>query len=94
MCNINYINIDYVSRLANISLNNNEKKKFSKQLNSFIKHFELLKEVDINKINPMDHVFLANNVWQKDSTPKILNLEKFLKNKNYNYQTTIPKVIE
>ena len=93
---INKDTIKKISKLARISVTNEETDRLVKDLNSIIKFVEQLKELNTDKITPIasvsDHALTMN----KDEIKKINEKEEILKNapeKNSNYYI-VPKVIE
>ena len=93
---INKDTIKKISKLARISVTNEETDRLVKDLNSILKFVEQLKELNTDKITPVasvsDQVLTMNN----DEIKKINEKEEILKNapeKNSNYYI-VPKVIE
>jgi len=93
---INKDTIKKISKLARISVTNEETDRLVKDLNSILKFVEQLKELNTDKITPIasvsDQVLTMNN----DEIKKINEKEEILKNapeKNSNYYI-VPKVIE
>lgn len=52
---INKQNVQHIAKLARIELAEVEIKKFQKELSSILDYFELLKKVDVSKIEPTFH---------------------------------------
>ena len=74
--------VDYVARLARLKLTDEEKEKFTLQLESIISYIDQLKEVDTANIQPTSHVLELKNAWREDKTLKSSGelLEDILKN--------------
>ena len=93
---INKDTIKKISKLARISVTNEETDRLEKDLNSIIKFVEQLKELNTDKIAPIVSVSDQALTMNKDEIKKINEKEEILKNapeKNSNYYI-VPKVIE
>ncbi|MFH1246060.1 MAG: Asp-tRNA(Asn)/Glu-tRNA(Gln) amidotransferase subunit GatC [Candidatus Omnitrophota bacterium] len=91
------MDIEYVAKLARISLKEKEKEKLSQQLNDILAYIEKLKELDTDKIEPMSHVLPLKNVFRQDELRTSLPVEKVLANipaKSKEDSFTVPKIIE
>ncbi|MBM3250772.1 MAG: Asp-tRNA(Asn)/Glu-tRNA(Gln) amidotransferase subunit GatC, partial [Candidatus Nealsonbacteria bacterium] len=63
--------VKHIAKLARIKLTASEIKKFQKDLSSILDYFELLKEVDVSRVEPTFHStehFLKNklNIMRED----------------------------
>lgn len=74
------IDIDHVAKLANLSLTDEEKKKFEKQLSQILDYIDKLNEVDTKNVEPTSQVTKLENVTRKDETYPSLPQEEVLKN--------------
>ena len=93
---INKDTIKKISKLARISVTNEETDRLEKDLNSILKFVEQLKELNTDKIAPIASVYDQPLTTNKDEIKKINEKEEILKNapeKNSNYYI-VPKVIE
>ena len=93
---INKDTIKKISKLARISVTNEETDRLEKDLNSILKFVEQLKELNTDKITPIASVSDQRLTMNKDEIIKINEKEEILKNapeKNFNYYI-VPKVIE
>lgn len=93
---INKDTIKKISKLARISVTNEETDRLEKDLNSILKFVEQLKELNTDKIDPIASVSDQRLTMNKDEIIKINEKEEILKNapeKNSNYYI-VPKVIE
>ena len=93
---INKDTIKKISKLARISVTNEETDRLEKDLNSILKFVEQLKELNTDKIAPTVSVSDQPLTMNKDEIKKINEKEEILKNapeKNSNYYI-VPKVIE
>ena len=90
------IDIDYTAKLARINLTQEEKTKFSGQLDSIIGYIEKLEELDTNGVEPTAHPHPVENVWQEDVVKSSLPVEEALKNApaQRNNMVVVPKVID
>lgn len=60
------IDITHVAKLANLSLNDNEKEKFESQLTSVLSYIERLNEVDTKNVEETSQVTGLENVLRED----------------------------
>ena len=93
---INKDTIKKISKLARISVTNEETDRLEKDLNSILKFVEQLKELNTDQIAPIASVSDQPLTMNKDEIRKINEKEEILKNapeKNSNYYI-VPKVIE
>ncbi|MEI6170203.1 MAG: Asp-tRNA(Asn)/Glu-tRNA(Gln) amidotransferase subunit GatC [Pseudomonadota bacterium] len=93
---INKDTIKKISKLARISVTNDETDRLEKDLNSILKFVEQLKELNTDKVEPISSVSDQDLTMNKDEVKKINEKDDILKNapeKNSNYYV-VPKVIE
>ena len=93
---INKDTIKKISKLARISVTNEDTDRLEKDLNSILKFVEQLKELSTDKIAPIASASDQPLTMNKDEIKKINEKEEILKNapeKNSNYYI-VPKVIE
>ncbi|MEG0873841.1 MAG: Asp-tRNA(Asn)/Glu-tRNA(Gln) amidotransferase subunit GatC [Clostridiales bacterium] len=58
--------IDYVSALAKLDLNSEEKAKTKDEIGKIIDYMEVLNTLDTTGIEPMSHVLPTTNVFRED----------------------------
>ena len=76
--------IDYVSKLALLDLNDDEKKRLSKQLSSIFSYFKKLDNLDTTNIEPTRHPIEGlNNIFRKDKISIGLTNKEALKNSKH-----------
>ena len=93
---INKDTIKKISKLARISVTNEETDRLEKDLNSILKFVEQLKELNTDKIAPIASVSYQSLTMSEDEVKKINEKKEILQNapdKNTNYYI-VPKVIE
>ena len=80
------IDIDYVSKLANIPLSGKEKAVFEEQLRDFLNYISKLNGIDTDSIEPIGHITNLQNVLREDKPAPSLSQDDALKNapKTYN----------
>ncbi len=90
------IDIEYVAKLARIELDAKQKKKFAKQLSDILAYIEKLKQLKVDKVEPMSHVLPLKNVFRQDKLKSSLPLDKVLRNapSKQKGSFSVPKVIE
>lgn len=72
--------ITHVAKLANLSLTDEEKKKFASQLKETIEYIEGLSEVNTEGIEPTSQVTGLENVTREDVVKPSLTQEQALSN--------------
>lgn len=73
------IDIDYVAKLANLPLTQNEKKTFEKQLRQVLDYFSNLDEVNTQKVEPIGHITgLVNGAREDKPAPSLDQKEAFV----------------
>ncbi len=90
------ISIEHLSRLARLSLSDEEKELFGNQLNSILSYMDKLNELDTGNVEPTSHVISIINIVREDLPWTSLDREEALMNapdrtdKFYR----VPKIIE
>jgi aspartyl-tRNA(Asn)/glutamyl-tRNA(Gln) amidotransferase subunit C len=59
--------IEYVAKLAKLSLTDEEAGEFSGQLSSIINYVEKIKELDTDSTQPAEYIAELKNVFRKDA---------------------------
>ena len=72
--------IAHVAKLANLSLTDEEKSKFEKQLEETVDYIEGLSEVDTQGVEPISQVTGLENITREDEVTPSLSQEQALKN--------------
>ena len=88
--------VEYVARLSRLKLKEEEKEKFTYQLNTILEYMEKLNELDTSKIEPTSHVVPLRNVRRKDERRPSYPVVEVLKNapeKEKDY-FKVPPIIE
>ena len=88
--------VEYIARLAMLSLSPEEKEKFTWQLNLILEYMEQLNQVETTDIEPMSHPLGLTNVFRDDEIIASLEVEDALKNapdRSGDY-FRVPKVIQ
>jgi aspartyl-tRNA(Asn)/glutamyl-tRNA(Gln) amidotransferase subunit C len=90
------IDIEYVAKLARIELTSAQQKKLGKQLKDILAYIEKLKQLKVDKVEPMSHVLPLKNVFRQDKLKPSLPLDKVLRNAPAKEKGSfsVPKVIE
>jgi aspartyl-tRNA(Asn)/glutamyl-tRNA(Gln) amidotransferase subunit C len=90
------IDLDYVANLARLRLSPAEKAEFSGQLEKILDYFQVLKEVDVEGVEPMAHAFALDNVWQADVAQPGFSPAEALSNAPAarHDQIVVPKVVD
>jgi len=72
--------VEYLSKLARISLKEEEKIKFEKELEKILEYVSKLNEVNTENVTPSYHVLPIKNVFREDIPDKSTSKEEILKN--------------
>ncbi len=75
------IDIEKIEKLAALKLKKEEKEKIQKDLKEIIHHFEVLKEIDTDGVEPYVYMKGARLFLRKDQVKKGLNKEDLKKNR-------------
>mgnify|MGYP001377217364 CR=1 FL=1 len=87
--------VDHIAALARLEFNEEEKEKFTHQLNDILRYIEKLNELDTTKVEPLSHVIELSNVLRDDVVKPSISTEEALKNAPAKLDTLfkVPKVI-
>ncbi|MFF2483256.1 Asp-tRNA(Asn)/Glu-tRNA(Gln) amidotransferase subunit GatC [Paenibacillus sp. NPDC058071] len=88
--------VEHVANLARLELTDEEKEKFTGQLNAILKYAEKLDSLDTTDVEPTSHVLPITNVMREDITRESLPIEKVLLNApdEEDGQIKVPAVLE
>jgi aspartyl-tRNA(Asn)/glutamyl-tRNA(Gln) amidotransferase subunit C len=88
--------VEHVAMLARLYLDEEEKAKYTRQLNSILDYMEKLNQLDTEKVEPTSHVLPIKNVFRKDRVEESLANEEVLANApdKENGYFKVPKIIE
>ena len=88
--------VEYVAKLARLRLPEEEKEKFTEQLNQILKYVDKLNKLDTERVKPTSHVLPLKNVSREDQVGESLKVEKVLDNAPERARGffKVPKVIE
>lgn len=93
---INTEEVDHVALLARLELTEEERVRFTEQLNSILEHFQALSEVDTGGVPPTFHVVDATNVLRADEVGPSLSPSQALSGAPDRVDDTfrVPRVVE
>jgi len=88
--------VKYIAALSRIHLQEGESESLTKDLEKILDYIDLLKKVDVSKVDPTSHVFSIKNVFREDSVKPSLTQKDALKFSvaQQNGSFKVPKVIE
>jgi len=72
--------VEHVAKLARLKLSDEEKTKFTEQLNAILKYAEKLNELDTDGVEPTSHVLPVRNVLREDVARPSWPIEETMKN--------------
>jgi aspartyl-tRNA(Asn)/glutamyl-tRNA(Gln) amidotransferase subunit C len=72
--------VEHVALLARLELTDEERERFTSQLNSILEHFEQLRGIDTDGVPPMSHAIAMANVLREDEPAPSLSPEDALQN--------------
>jgi aspartyl-tRNA(Asn)/glutamyl-tRNA(Gln) amidotransferase subunit C len=72
--------VEYVAKLARLEVTNQEKEKFTAQLNDILLYIDKLNELDTTGVAPMSHAITVTNAFREDKIIESLGTEKALAN--------------
>jgi len=87
--------VDHASKLCRIHLSDEERKKFTEQLNQILDYMDKLNELNTEDVEPTSHVLPLKNVLRKDELSPSLSSEKALANApdKHGEYFRVPKII-
>ena len=88
--------IAHVAHLARLDFSEDEKGKFTSQINTILMYMDILKRIDTAGIQPVTHAISLNNVLRDDTEKKSTGTEIALANAPDGNMGLfgVPKVIE
>lgn len=72
--------VEHIAKLARLSFTEEEKQKFTHQLNEILEYVQQLNKLDTSKVEPLSHVIELSNVFREDEVKPGLSTEEALKN--------------
>jgi len=89
------IDVEYVAKLARVSLSEEEKALFQEQLEEIVGYVNDISRVDVTGVQPMAHSTTSQNVFRPDEARLGLDREAVLKNAPLNdgQQFLVPKIV-
>ena len=58
--------VEYIAKLARLEFTEEEKQKFTYQLNSILNYIDQLNKIDTSKVEPLSHAIELSNVFRED----------------------------
>ncbi|MEK7683241.1 MAG: Asp-tRNA(Asn)/Glu-tRNA(Gln) amidotransferase subunit GatC, partial [Nitrospirota bacterium] len=74
------ISVEYISKLARLSVSEKEREAFSAQLQGILSYMEKLNELDTKDVEPTSHVVSLSNVMRDDVQRDSISREDALAN--------------
>jgi aspartyl-tRNA(Asn)/glutamyl-tRNA(Gln) amidotransferase subunit C len=74
------VSVEHLAQLARLSLSEEEKRRFSAQLDGILEYVGRLNELDTSAVEPTSHVLSINTVVREDIPGDSLPLEEALRN--------------
>ncbi|OFW56166.1 MAG: asparaginyl/glutamyl-tRNA amidotransferase subunit C [Actinobacteria bacterium RBG_19FT_COMBO_54_7] len=72
--------VEYVAWLARLDLSEEEKERFTRQLDNVLEHAQKIKSLDTSEVEPTPHVLPLKNVMRDDEIKPSLSQEEALSN--------------
>ncbi len=88
--------VDHVARLARLRLTDEERARFTTQLNEILRYVEKLKELDVTGVEPTAHVVPLQNVARPDASRPSWGRDEMLANAPDRVEGyfRVPKIME
>lgn len=74
------ISVEYISKLARLSVSEKERQAFSTQLQGILSYMEKLNELDTKDVEPTSHIVSLSNVMRDDVQKDSISREDALAN--------------
>ena len=93
---ISVADVEHVARLARLTLHQEEKLRFTEQLNAILTYMEQLTEVSTAGVEPTSHVLDLVNVFRDDTERHTLSVEETLANapETAQHYFVVPRIVE
>lgn len=72
--------VEHAAKLARLNLSNEEKERYTEQLNAILKYAEKLNELNTDDVPLTTHVLPIQNVMREDEVRASLPIEKVMAN--------------
>lgn len=72
--------VEHVAHLARLEISDQEKDKFTSQLNDILLYIDKLNELDIKGVEPISHAIAVTNAFREDKVVESIGTEKSLAN--------------
>ncbi len=72
--------VEYIARLARLELSEEEKEKYTKQLDQILEFVAKLNELNTEKVEPTSHAVKISNVFREDEVKPSFSQEEALSN--------------
>ncbi|MBN3525384.1 Asp-tRNA(Asn)/Glu-tRNA(Gln) amidotransferase subunit GatC [Paenibacillus apiarius] len=88
--------VEHVAKLARLNLSDEEKERYTEQLNAILKYAEKLNELNTDDVSPTTHVLPIRNVMREDEVRPSLPIEKVMANapEEEDGQFKVPAVLD
>jgi aspartyl-tRNA(Asn)/glutamyl-tRNA(Gln) amidotransferase subunit C len=87
--------VEHIAKLAKLEFTDEEKEKFTHQLNQILEYMEHMNKLDTQAVEPLLHVIELSNVFRADEVKESISTEEALKNAPSKTEQffKVPKVI-
>jgi aspartyl-tRNA(Asn)/glutamyl-tRNA(Gln) amidotransferase subunit C len=72
--------VEHIAKLARLEFTEEEKQKFTHQMNQILTYVEQLNKLDTSKVEPLSHVIELSNVFRSDVAKPGLSPDEALRN--------------
>jgi len=72
--------VEYVAHLARLEISDQEKDKFTRQLNDILLYIDKLNELDTQGVEPMSHAMAVTNAFREDKVLESIGSKAALAN--------------
>lgn len=88
--------VEHVARLARLELTDEEKERFTRELNSILTYIDKLNELKTDEVEPTSHVIPIVNVFREDEVRPSHLREKVLANAPEEEEAffKVPRILE
>jgi aspartyl-tRNA(Asn)/glutamyl-tRNA(Gln) amidotransferase subunit C len=88
--------VEHVAHLARLEFTEEEKDRFTFQLNNILTYIDMLNRIDTADVEPVSHAIALNNAFREDCVGKSLSHEQSLANAPEAWEPffKVPRVIE
>ncbi|MCJ8329066.1 MAG: Asp-tRNA(Asn)/Glu-tRNA(Gln) amidotransferase subunit GatC [Lentisphaeria bacterium] len=91
----NKIDVDHIAKLARLTLTDEERERFQREIGAIVSYLDILQEIDTEGVEPTAHANPLGNVIREDVPGTCQDIELTLKNapEHEDNEIVVPAII-